>query len=93
MKRVTRLALIILASVILPGHLCNADDGTVTGDTRYKYSRTDNVFEKTSQKVQVASTKEAVKNRRGPRRWQRVGAHWYYARAGEIPWWPNAPGD
>ena len=93
MKHMTRFALIFLASSILPWPLCYAEDGTVTGDTRYKFTESDKVSERPAENTKVVQTANTRKVRRvSPRRWH-SGAHWYYLRAGEIPWWPNAPGD
>jgi hypothetical protein len=89
MMHMTRLTLIFLASSIVPWYSCDAGDGTVTGDTRYKFSKSDKALQESAK---VAQT-ENRKIRRVAPRWWRVGTHWYYARAGEIPWWPNAPGD
>ena len=89
MKLMTRLALIFLASGIVPWHSCDAGDGTVTGDTRYKYSQSDKSSDSTKE---VRTVKTRTTHRVAPR-WRRSGTHWYYSRAGEIPWWPSAPGD
>jgi hypothetical protein len=89
----TRLTLIFLTSVVVPWHLCDAEDGTVTGDTRYKYSQRDKVSERPAESTKVVQTANTRKTHRvAPRRWH-IGAHWYYLHAGELPWWPNAPGD
>ena len=93
MKLMTRLTLIFLASGIVPWHLCYAEDGTVTGDTRYKYSESDKVAERPAESTKVVQTANTPRIRRVAPRWWHSGAHWYYARAGELPWWPNAPGD
>ena len=93
MKRITSLALIFLASSIAPWHSCDAGDGTVTGDTRYKYSQRDEVADKPTEKTKVVQTVNARKTRRVVPSWRYSGGHWYYLRAGELPWWPNAPGD
>lgn len=93
MKRVTQLALTLLASSIGPC-LCTAGDGSVTGDTRYKYSQSEKVSEKPGESTKVVQTVNArTTTRRVAPRWRHLGAHWYYSRAGEVPWWPNAPGD
>jgi hypothetical protein len=94
MKRLPQLAVILFVSSISPWHSCEAGDGTVTGDTRYKYSQSEKVSEKPSESskvVQAANVRTTT--RRVAPRWRHLGAHWYYSRAGEVPWWPNAPGD
>jgi hypothetical protein len=92
MIHMTRLTLILIASALLPWHLCDAGDGAVSGDTRYKFSHSDKVAEVPPESTKVAQT-ENRKIRRVAPRWRHLGSHWYYLRAGEIPWWPNAPGD
>lgn len=93
MKRIPRLALILLASGTLPWQSSQAGDGTVTGDTRYKYSQTDKVTEEPAESTKVVQSAKTRKMRRVMPRWWHSGAHWYYDRAGHIAWWPNAPGD
>lgn len=93
MKRITHLALIFLASGFVPWHSCNAGDGAVTGDTRYKYSKSDKVSERPAESTKVAQTANTRTIRRVAPRWLHSGAHWYYARTAELPWSPNAPGD
>lgn len=94
MKRVKQLALTLLVSSIAPWPSCEAGDGTVTGDTRYKYSQREKVSEKPSESTKVVRTVNArTTTRRVAPRWRHLGAHWYYSRAADIPWWPNAPGD
>lgn len=93
MKRFTQLALPLLVISVVPWHSCEAGDGTVTGDTRYKYSQSEKVSEKPAESTKVVQTVNARTTRRVAPRWRHLGAHWYYSRAGEVPWWPNAPGD
>jgi hypothetical protein len=90
MKRITYLGFILaFTGGLAPWTLCKAEDGTVTGDTRYKFTEND----KASAKAKVVQTAHTPKVRRVHlRRW-----HWrtrsYYLHASELPWWPNAPGD
>ena len=95
MKRLTRLTLIFLASGLVPWHSCDAEDGTVTGDTRYKFSQRDEVAEKPAEKAKVVRPANTWKKRRVAPRWwhSKAKPNWYYSRAADIPWWPNAPGD
>jgi hypothetical protein len=93
MKHVTRLALILLASAAVPGHLCKAGED-VPADTRYKSSQRDSVSERPAPpRVTTVQTVNTRTSRRDAPRWRRVGTNWYYARASELPWWGNAPGD
>jgi hypothetical protein len=92
MKNVTRLALILLAGGIVPGHFCKAGED-VAADTRYKYSSRDSVSERPAPRVTEVQTVNTRTSRRDVPRWRRVGTHWYYVRASELPWWGNAPGD
>jgi hypothetical protein len=93
MIHMKRLTLILLASSTVPWHLCNAGDGIVTGDTRYKFPQSERVSEKSAENTKVVQPSNARKlHRVAPRRWH-VGSHWYYARGAEMPWSPNAPGD
>jgi hypothetical protein len=91
MKPIKRLALILLASVAVPGHVCRAGED-VAADTRYKYSQRDSVSERSVPRVKSVQTADTRTTLRDAPRWRRVGTHWYYARASELPWWGNAPG-
>lgn len=93
MKRITSLTLIFFASSLAPWQSCDAEDGTVTGDTRYKYSKLDETAVKPVEKAKVTKTANTRKTRRVAPRWRYTGANWYYLRAAEVPWHPNAPGD
>lgn len=94
MKLVTRLAPILLASIIVPVDLCRAGED-VPADTRYKYSQRDSASEKPAPRVKTVETTTANTriSRRNAPHWRRFGTSWYYVRAGEVPWWGNAPGD
>lgn len=85
-----RFTLVLVISIgLLPGLVCKAGDGSVTGDTSYKYPH-----ESGSMTVQ-----RSVRQNRQPRitqaRLKRAGfCHdSYCARAVTCPWFPNAPGD
>lgn len=94
MKRITYLSFILaFTGGLAPWTLCKAEDGTVTGDTRYKYSQSDKVAENRAETTKVVRTVNTPKVRRVHlRRWH-WGARSYYLHASELPWSPNAPGD
>ena len=91
MTHIKTLALTLVGAVLVPGQLCRAGDGTVTGDTEYKYRRNESVSEATAPRdTQVRTTTTTTPRRTGPH-WVRVGPQWYYLRS-QLPWQPNAPG-
>lgn len=92
MKRMIHLTFVLLATGMAPLPTCDAGDGSVTGDTRYKYSQRDRLPEASQENAKVERTANRQRRRLAPRR-RHFGSHWYYLRSAEIPWWPNAPGD
>ena len=91
MTTIKTLALILAGTVLVPGQLCRAGDGTVTGDTEYKYRRSESVSEVSAPRNTQVQTVTTTTSRRSAPRWVRVGSHWYYLRS-QLPWQPNAPG-
>jgi hypothetical protein len=92
MKLTKRLALILVASVTVPGAVCKGGED-VPADTRYKYSQRETVSERSVPRVKAVQTADTRMSRRDAPRWRRIGTHWYYARASELPWWGDAPGN
>jgi hypothetical protein len=91
MKRLTLV--VIVVSAFAAWQPCQAGDGAVSGDTRYKYAQREKVSESPRgvRRAERRQTREVA-----PRRevgTNRPKTHWYYSRARDIPWWPNAPGD
>ncbi len=90
MKRFTVILLISIG--LLPGLVCKAEDGSVTGDTDYKASHSSNSA------VAVRGSANSVPGSvqaRNHRSW-RLTRDWrisYYAHANKLPWWPGAPGN
>lgn len=87
-----RFTLILVISIgLLPGLVCKAEDGSVTGDTDYKSSHSSNSAVAVGRSANAAPRHAQARNYRS---W-RLTRDWrfsYYWHARNTPWWPNAPG-
>jgi len=88
-----RFTLVLFISVgLLPGLVCKAEDGSVTGDTDYKSSHSSNSAVAVRRSANSAPGYVQARNHRS---W-RLTRDWrisYYAHAYRTPWWPGAPGN
>jgi hypothetical protein len=87
-----RFTLVVMISIgLLPGLVCKAGDGSVTGDTDYKYPHRSSSMT-TQQSANSAPRYAQVR----PHRFWPLARDWrisYYWHAHNVPWWPNAPGE
>ena len=86
-----RLALLLVVAASTSWSLCNAEDGSVQGESKdYNSSQT---------RVEPSVPHRAVQRSQGATRKYRFwhfGNDWrssYYGHANRIPWWPQAPGN
>jgi hypothetical protein len=88
-----RFTLVLAISIgLLPGLVCKAEDGSVTGDTDYKSSHSSNSAVAVRQSANSAPEHAQARNHRSGR----LTRDWrisYYAHANRLPWWPGAPGN